>query len=201
MSDMPWRHNSRSPYYPRTRTNPQGFILVQTSATYRMFITPGGLVHCVHDPPWLTCDSCVAALLQEYGFDGIIQSPDAQRRDNIQRNWKRGDPPPTTEDSAFRWPRYRRSSKPEIIYPAVLEATTPEPFRLTLPCPTTWHTFSLLQLYSRRNPLLPPLISLVYVWMRSWGIKEIRPMTLSLLVIRFFQVLRISTSQNPYFSD
>jgi hypothetical protein len=38
------------------------------------------------------------------------------------------------------------------------------------------------------------MISLVYIWMRSWDIKEIRPVTLSLLVIRFFQeeeVLRL----------
>ncbi|KAH9991963.1 hypothetical protein BJV74DRAFT_406331 [Russula compacta] len=132
--------------------------------------------------------SRVATLLQDYGFDGIIQSPDVQRRDNIPGSWKRGDPPPHTEDNAFRWPRYKRFPKPEVVYPAILEATTPEQFRLSLPSPTIRHTHNLLHLYTRRNPLLRLMSSLVYVWMRSWDIKEISSVTLCLLMIRFFQV-------------
>ncbi len=119
----------------------------------------------------------------------------------MSRNWKRGDPPPRIVDSAFRWPQYTRSSKPEFIYPAVLVATTPEPFRLSLPCPTIRHTLDLLYSYGRRNPFLRQMISLLYIWMSSWGIKEISPVTLSLLVIRFFQVLLNFTSLNLYFSD
>jgi hypothetical protein len=151
--------------------------------------------------PWLTCDSRVASLLQDHGFDGVIQSPDAERRDRISGNRKRGDPPPRTEGSAFRWPLYERSRKSEILYPAVLEATTPERFRLSLPCPTIRHTVKLLELYGRSNPLLRLMISLVYVWMRSWDINEIHPVTLCLLVIRFFQVLCTFTFANLYFSN
>lgn len=136
--------------------------------------------------------SRVAALLQDHGFDGIIQSTDVQRRDGIPRNWKRGDPPPRIEDTAFPWPQYMRPSKPEIIYPAVLVATTPQPFRLSLPCPTIRHTLDLLHSYGRRNPFLRQMICLIYIWMRSWGINEISPVTLSLLVIRFFQEEEVS---------
>jgi hypothetical protein len=190
--------------YYRTRATPQGLPLVQTSAAYLTFITLGGSSSCVHDPPVahaLTCDSRVAALLQDHGFDGIIQSPDVQRRDDISgKNWKRGDPPPRIANTAFQWPRYMRS-KPEIIYPAVLVATTPEPFRLSLPCPTIRHTLDLLHSYGRKNPLLRQIICLLYIWMRSWDINEISPVTLSLLVIRFFQVLCNFTSLKPYFSD
>lgn len=145
----------------------------------------------MHDQPQLTvtCDSRVAALLQDNGFDGITQSPDVQRRDDVSGNWKRGDPPPRIEDTAYRWPRYMRSSKPEIIYPVVLVGTTPEPFRLSLPCPTIRHTLDLLHTYGRRNPFLRQMICLLYIWMRSWDINEITPVTLSLLLIRFFQVL------------
>jgi hypothetical protein len=178
----------RSHYYCRTRATPKGFPLV-TSAAYLTFITLGGSP-CVQGPPSLTSNSRVAALLQDHGFDGIIESPDAQRRDgDISGNWKRGDPPPRIENTAFRWPRYSRTSKPEIIYPAVLVATTPEPFRLSLPCPTIRHTIDLLHSYGRRNPFPRQMICLLYIWMRSWDINEISPVTLSLLVIRFFQVL------------
>lgn len=151
--------------------------------------------------PLLTCDSRVAALLQDRGFDGIIHSPDAQRRDDVSGNWKRGDPPPRIENTAFRWPQYMRSSKPEIVYPAVLVATTPEPFRLSLPCPTITHTLDLLYSYCRRSPFIGQMISLLYIWMRSWDINEISPVTLSLLVIRFFQVLCNFTGLKAYFSD
>jgi hypothetical protein len=190
-----------SPYYYRTTATLQGSPLVRTSAVYLTFITLGGSP-CVHDLPQLTSDSRVAALLQDHGFDGIIQSPDAQRRDDdVSGNWKRGDPPPRVENTAFQWPRYMRSSKPEIVYPAVLVATTPEPFTLSLPCPTIRHTLELLRSYCRGNPLLRQIICLSYIWMRSWDIKEINPVTLSLFVIRFFQVLCNFTSLKPYFSD
>ena len=155
----------------------------------------------MHDLPQLTCDSRVAALLQDHGFDGIIQSPDVPRRDGTSGYWKRGDPPPRIEDTASQWPQYMRSSKPEIIYPAVLVATTPEPFRLSLPCPTIRHTLDLLHTYGRRNPFLRQMICLLYIWMRSWDINEISPVTLSLIVIRFFQVLYNLTSLKPCFSD
>jgi len=157
--------------------------------------------YCAHGAPLLTCGSRLAAFLQDHGFDGVIPSADVPRRDNIQGNRKRGDPPPPirTEDGAFRWPRYTRTPKPEIVYPAVLEATTPEPFGLSLPCPTIRHTRGLLHLYSRRNPHLRLMTSLTYIWMRSWDIKEINPQTLCLLLIRFFQVKHTLTSPNSDF--
>jgi hypothetical protein len=166
-----------------------------------MSITPGGLTPLCVWHAELTCDSRVAALLQDHGFDGVIQSTDVQRRDNIPGRWKRSDPPPRTEDSAFRWPRYKRGSKSEIVYPAVLEATTPEQFRLSLPCPAIRHTHNLLHLYRQRNPRLRLMISLVYVWMRSWDINEISPTTLCLLMIRFLQVEHTSSFPNSYSSD
>ena len=163
-----------------------------------MFITRGGCSYCVHDTPPLTCDSRLAAFLQDHGFDGVIPSADVQRRDNVQGRGKRDDPPPRTENGASQWPRYIRTPKPEIVYPAVLEATTPEQFTLSLPCPTIRHTRSLLQLYSRRNPHLRLMTSLIYIWMRSWDIKEINPQTLCLLLIRFFQVNHTLASPNPF---
>jgi hypothetical protein len=132
------------------------------------------------------CDSRVAAFLQDCGFDGIIQSADVQRRDGV--SGRKRDAPPHVEDCAFRWPQYKRSSKMEIVYPVVLEATSPEQFRLSLPNPATKHTNNLLSLYGRRNPYLPIMISLIYVWMRSWDVKQISPETLYLLLIGFFQV-------------
>jgi hypothetical protein len=185
-SDMLWR----CAHLIRTAVARSGFALARTLATSPMFITRGGLFLCAHDAPLLTCVSRLAAFLQDYGFDGVIPSPDVQRRDNIQGSGKRGDPPPRAEDGAFPWPRYTRTPKPEIVYPAVLEATTPEQFRLSLPCPTTRHACSLLHLYSRRNSHLRLMTSLTYIWMRSWDIKEINPQTLCLLLIRFFQVKR-----------
>ena len=101
---------------------------------------------------------------------------------------KRGDPPPHPDTGAFRWPRYKRTPKTEIVYPAILEETGPEPFRLSLPSPIIRHEKNLLHLYSQRNPHLRLMIGLIYVWMRSWGVDEINPGTLSLLLIRFFQV-------------
>ncbi|KAI9454199.1 hypothetical protein F5148DRAFT_444244 [Russula earlei] len=136
--------------------------------------------------------SCIAKCLQDHGFDGVIQSADIQRQDHILMNWKRSDPPPRPEDNAFRWPRYERSPKPEIVYPPVLEATTPEQFGLSLPGTTIRHTLNLLYLYGQRNSHLRLLTSLLYVWMRSWDIKEFSPATLCLLLIRFFQVLPLS---------
>ena len=141
----------------------------------------------------LTRDSRVASFLQDCGFDGIIQSSEVQRRDSIPGNRKRGDPPPHPDPGAFRWPRYKRTPKAEIIYPAILEGTGPEPFRLSLPSPTIRHEKNLLRLYSQRNRHLPLMTSLIYVWMRSWGINELNPGTLSLLLIRFFQVEFTST--------
>jgi hypothetical protein len=143
--------------------------------------------YSLHDTQQLIDDSRVAAFLQDWGFDGIIQSADVQRRDSGPvRN--HDDPPPHVDDGAFRWPQYKRLPKTEIVYPAVLEATSPEQFRLSLPNPTIRHTNNLLHLYSRRNPHFRLIISLLYVWMRSWDIKQISPGTLYLLLIRFFQV-------------
>jgi len=136
--------------------------------------------------------SRLASFLQDYGFDGVIPSADIPRRDNIKGSGKRSDPPPHAEDGAFRWPRYTRSPKPEIVYPTVLEATTPEQFRLSLPCPTIGYTHKLLNVYSRKNPHLRLMISLTYIWMRSWDIKEINPQTLCLLLVRFFQEEEVS---------
>ncbi|KAI0288302.1 hypothetical protein BC826DRAFT_697443 [Russula brevipes] len=45
--------------------------------------------------------SRVAALLQDHGFDGVIQSTDVQRRDNIPGRWKRSDPPPRQKTTRF----------------------------------------------------------------------------------------------------
>jgi len=143
---------------------------------------------CLNDALPLTCDSRVASFLQDHGFDGVIQSPEVPRRDIFPKSWKRWDPPPILDDSAFRWARYKRTPKTEIVYPAILEGITPEPFRLSLPSPTIQHKKNLLHLYSRRNPHLRLMTSLIYVWMQSWGIKEIGPETLCLLLIRFFQV-------------
>ncbi|KAI0247404.1 hypothetical protein BJV78DRAFT_1246095 [Lactifluus subvellereus] len=137
------------------------------------------------------CDSRLAAFLQDCGFDGIIQSADVLRRDGVPAR-KRDDPPPHVEDCAFRWPQYKRSSKTEIVYPVVLEATSPEQFRLSLPNPATQHTNNLLHLYGRGNPHLRLMISLIYVWLRSWGVKQISPATLFLLLIRFFQEEEVS---------
>jgi hypothetical protein len=176
-----WHHHAR------TRVILRGFPLVSTLTNYLMFITPGARLYCLLGTQQLICDSRVAAYLQDYGYDGITQSADIQRRDSVPAR-KRHDPPPRVEDGAFRWPRYNRLSKREIIYPAVLEATSPEQFRLSLPNPATRHTNNLLHLYSRRNPHLRLVISLLYVWIRSWDIKQISPGTLYLLLIRFFQV-------------
>jgi hypothetical protein len=88
--------------------------------------------YSLYDTQQLIDDSRVAAFLQDWGFDGIIQSADVQRRDSGPvRN--HDDPPPHVEDGAFRWPQYKRLPKTEIVYPAVLEATSPEQFRLSLP--------------------------------------------------------------------
>lgn len=140
--------------------------------------------------------SRVASFLQDHGFDGDIQQAEVQRRDSVSGNWKRGDPPPHPDDGAFRWPRYKRTPKAEIVFPAVLEGTRPEPFRLSLPSPTIRHEKNLLRLYSRRNPHLRLMISLIYVWMRSWGVKEMSPGTLCLLLIRFFQEEEVSGLTN-----
>ncbi|KAH9173843.1 hypothetical protein EDB89DRAFT_2228510 [Lactarius sanguifluus] len=136
--------------------------------------------------------SRVASFLQDCGLDGVIQSTEVQRRDGITGGWKRGDPPPQSDTGAFRWPRYKRTPKTEIVYPAILEGTTPEPFRLSLPGPTIRHEMNLFHVYGRRNPHLRLMISLIYVWMRSWGVKEMSPRTLCLLLIRFFQEEEVS---------
>ncbi|KAI0260766.1 hypothetical protein BC834DRAFT_845969 [Gloeopeniophorella convolvens] len=149
----------------------------------------------VYDPR-LTPVSRLAAHLQDHGFDGTIQSTDAQRRDGVSTSRPgSSDPPPRAADDggAFRWPRYKRSPKREIVYPAVLDAATPERFALSLPNPATRHTQNLLYLYSRRNPHLRQLTSLIYVWMRSWGVVEISPRTLCLMLIRFFQEEHVAT--------
>ncbi|KAH9026816.1 hypothetical protein EDB85DRAFT_1978024 [Lactarius pseudohatsudake] len=136
--------------------------------------------------------SRVASFLQDCGIDGVIQSTEVQRRDGTPGGWKRGDPPPQSDTGAFRWPRYKRTPKTEIVYPAILEGTTPEPFRLSLPGPTIRHEMNLFHVYGRRNPHLRLMISLIYVWMRSWGVKEMSPRTLCLLLIRFFQEEEVS---------
>ncbi|KAI9457638.1 hypothetical protein BJY52DRAFT_1272005 [Lactarius psammicola] len=148
----------------------------------------------------LTSDSRVASFLQDCGFDGVIQSAEVQRRDGIPGSWKRGDPPPHPDTGAFRWPRYKRTPKTEIVYPAVLEGTRPEPFRLSLPSPTIRHEMNLFHLYGLLNPHLRLMISLIYVWMRSWGVIEINPETLCLLLIRFFQEEEVSRLTNAEYS-
>lgn len=153
----------------------------------------------MYDVLLLTRDSRVASFLQDCGFDGIIQSAEVQQRDSVPGSWKRGDPPPRPDDGAFKWPRYKRTPKTEIVYPVVLEGTRPEPFRLSLPGPTIRHERNLLHLYGLRNPHLRLMISLIYVWMRSWGVNEISPETLCLLLIRFFQVELTSIFPNCYF--
>ncbi|KAH9029376.1 hypothetical protein EDB84DRAFT_243794 [Lactarius hengduanensis] len=117
--------------------------------------------------------SRVASFLQDCGLDGVIQSTEVQRRDGTPGGWKRGDPPPQSDT-------------------AILEGTTPEPFRLSLPGPTIRHEMNLFHVYGRRNPHLRLMISLIYVWMRSWGVKEMSPRTLCLLLIRFFQEEEVS---------
>jgi hypothetical protein len=156
--------------------------------------------YCLHDIQQLICDSRVASFLQDCGFDGIIQSADVQRRDSVAAR-KHDDPPPHVEDGAFRWPQYKRLPKTEIVYPVGLEATSPEQFRLSLPNPAIRHTNNLLYLYSRRNPHLRLMISLLYVWMRSWDVKQISPKTLYLLLIRYLQVWLSSAFPNSYFAD
>jgi hypothetical protein len=148
------------------------------------------------NPPDVYHPSRVASFLQDCGFDGIIQSAEVQRRDSVPGSRKRDDPPPHPETGAFRWPRYKRTPKTEIVYPATLEETGPEPFRLSLPSPTIRHQKNLLYLYSRKNPHLRLMLSLIYVWMRSWGVNEINPETLCLLLIRFFQRYPSSRTRN-----
>ncbi|KAH9003295.1 hypothetical protein EDB86DRAFT_2345325 [Lactarius hatsudake] len=77
--------------------------------------------------------SRVASFLQDRGLDGVIQSAEVQRRDGIPGSWKRGDPPPQSDTGAFRWPRYKRTPKTEIVYPAILEGTTPESVPIVSP--------------------------------------------------------------------
>jgi hypothetical protein len=170
---------------------------VPTPATHLTSIIPGALLE-LRDVLLLTSDSRVASFLQDCGFDGIIQSAEVQRRDSVPGSRKRDDPPPHPETGAFRWPRYKRTPKTEIVYPATLEETGPEPFRLSLPSPTIRHQKNLLYLYSRKNPHLRLMLSLIYVWMRSWGVNEINPETLCLLLIRFFQVEFTSAFPNSY---
>lgn len=136
--------------------------------------------------------SRVASFLQDCGLDGVIQSAEVQRRDGTPGGWKRGDPPPQSDTGVFRWPRYKRTPKTEVVYPAILEGTTPEPFRLSLPGPTIRHEMNLFHVYGRRNPHLRLMISLIYLWMRSWGVKEMSPRALCLLLIRFFQEEEVS---------
>lgn len=148
------------------------------------------------NPPDVYHPSRVASFLQDCGFDGVIQSAEVQRRDSIPGSRKRGDPPPHPDTGAFRWPRYKRTPKTEVVYPAILEETGREPFRLSLPNPTIQHEKNLLHLYSRKNPHLRLMLSLIYVWMRSWGVNDINPGTLCLLLIRFFQEEEVSKLTN-----
>jgi hypothetical protein len=170
---------------------------VPTPATHLTSIIPGTLLE-LPDVLLLTSDSRVASFLQDCGFDGVIQSAEVQRRDSIPGSRKRGDPPPHPDTGAFRWPRYKRTPKTEVVYPAILEETGREPFRLSLPNPTIQHEKNLLHLYSRKNPHLRLMLSLIYVWMRSWGVNDINPGTLCLLLIRFFQVEFTSAFPNSY---
>ncbi|KAH9055138.1 hypothetical protein EDB83DRAFT_2521347 [Lactarius deliciosus] len=98
--------------------------------------------------------SRIASFLQDCGLDGVIQSTEVQRRDGITGGWKRGDPPPQPDTDVFRWPRYKRTPKTEIVYPAILEGTTPEPFRLSLPGPTIRHEMNLFHPDLRLDEIL-----------------------------------------------
>ena len=120
-------------------------------------------------------DHCsqVATLLMESGFMGVFQ--DYART------------PALNKETSTPWPTYSQPHLPGIVFPPTLEVGS-HSFTLTLPSMTHDHIITLMKCYGRSVPEFSLLVSLVYIWLKSWNVSEIRPLTVALMVITFLQV-------------
>ncbi|KAI0916240.1 hypothetical protein AcV5_003235 [Taiwanofungus camphoratus] len=126
--------------------------------------------------------------LQE-GISGVFYSREKLQKNTMKLRYKNGYAIPPTLDVIVNWPKYERQHAKELLYPPTMQATWPVPFYLTLPGPTILPLVDLLKTYCATAPtIIPKLISVLYIWMRSLGIHGFMPMCVALLVTQFLQV-------------
>ncbi|KAI0314421.1 hypothetical protein OF83DRAFT_451839 [Amylostereum chailletii] len=133
--------------------------------------------------------TAVASLLSHLGLNGVFLSME-QSRYTGDPDIQQAHIPPSIPDESQVWPTYTATSEPGVVYPPILEARSPVAFTLTLPSATTAHTIRLLTAYKDYHPDFSRLNTLLYSWLRSWGIPEISPVTLAILVVKFLQETR-----------
>ncbi|TFY54556.1 hypothetical protein EVG20_g9655 [Dentipellis fragilis] len=135
-----------------------------------------------------TMNEITTALLA-HGFAGTFPSP-TPTRSVIPHSRNPRDPVPTsTSATDIPWADYTPPprGRTEIVYPATLSAQTPTPFTLMPPAPTLLPLIELLKSYTALSAHIQQTIALAYIWLRSWGVHEITPLALALLVVKFIQ--------------
>jgi hypothetical protein len=85
-------------------------------------------------------------------------------------------------------PTYNRIPRREILYPVRLRVDHPISFDLILPGPTIVPLIDLLSAYSTIAPEVPQLITLLFLFLKSFDIREMTPTCIALLVVGFLQV-------------
>ena len=97
--------------------------------------------------------------------------------------------PPQTEDAENReWSTFNHIPRRGLIYPERLRVEYPVAFDLILPGPATIPLVNMLEEYSKLVPAFRDLVSILYLWSHSLGMREISPTCLALLFVSFLQV-------------
>ena len=149
----------------------------------------------LHGVTYDTWNRRVTALLQSGGIDGVFQDVDCSRRrlDAGDLNGCITDPPREVESAEVAWSAWdphNLKRRTELLYPHVLHARTPYQFTLSLPGPTIQPKIEYLSRNVQPVSLMSPLVSTVYHWIRSWGVTDLSPSLVLLLVMNFFRVSR-----------
>ena len=106
-------------------------------------------------------------------------------------------PAQTAANESAEWLRFNRISRRGLVYPERLRIEHPIAFDLILPGPATTPLARMLGEYSKLVPAFHDLVSILYLWCHSLGMREISPACLALLFVSFLQVRRASVLPLP----